>query len=141
MSQRHRRKAPATFTPALDKGATAPFPCWSTAFGLVLHREVRLGGPPWRTDSGDCWAISDPVTGYRILGYHRTPLEALRALHRVLRLERSRSGRSYSVIVHDARNTVIAGAGNAPARAGVRADGAGPREADSVAGGQGFPPP
>ena len=107
MNQRHPRKAPATFAPTICVGATAPFPCWPTVFGLILHRQVPRSGPPWRTDPGDCWAISDGITGYGMIGFHRTPLEALRALHHGLRSERRRSGRPYSAIVADARRRIV----------------------------------
>ena len=109
MNQRHPRKAPATFALTICVGATAPFPCWPTAFGLVLHRQVQRGGPPWRIDREDSWVVSDPVTGHNVICYRRTPREALQALHHRLRLNRRRSGRSYAAIVAAARHAIVHG--------------------------------
>ncbi|MFO7640532.1 MAG: hypothetical protein R6X17_04475 [Candidatus Competibacteraceae bacterium] len=109
--RRRSRKAPATFKPALDRGETAPFPCWPIRYGLVLHHEVPQGNPPWRTDQEDGWAISDGVTGYRLIAFRQTPRAALQELHRRLRAEQNRSGRSYTAIVNDARRRAIHGEG------------------------------
>jgi hypothetical protein len=72
-----------SFTPRLLSGRPSQaITAYRCEYGLVLHREIPYGPPPWCACSfkGLGWCISDPVSGLRVVGPLNSAIDIRREL-------------------------------------------------------------